>query len=91
MVRLFVLFPAGRRIWETFCNFWHFSWHFFSIFFRRWEIFFCFASGCAGGAVAPAPAPGPGSGRGELVRGEGGARFDLLYLFLLSGSKVSVD
>lgn len=92
MFGLFVLFPPRRYIWETFCNFWHFSGHIFFFFQTVGDLFLFGSAGGWGRCGAPerfvSPAlPGEGAGG----RGEGGARSDLLYLFLFSASKVTAD
>ena len=45
------LFSLKRYIWETFCNFWHFS-NFFFFYLHTVGDLFCFALICVGGAVA---------------------------------------
>ena len=87
VVCLFVLFHPRRYIWETFCNFWHYSRRIFFFFFHTVGDLFCCALVGVGGAVG-APARSVSlAPRG----GAGGARLQLLYIFLFSVSKVTAD
>lgn len=79
-------------MWETFCNFWHFSRRIFFFSHGRRSFLFCI-DGCWWRCGAPKQfvslaLTGEGAGVGAE---KGGAWFDLLYLFLFSVSEVTAD
>lgn len=78
MFGLFVLFPPRRYIWETFCNFWHFSGRIF-FFFQTVGDLFCLARLGVGGAVGLRSGLCPRLCRGRGPGGEGKVGHGRIY------------